>query len=309
MVGDGVAMQHLRTQLMRLGPHFRTVLLTGETGTGKELAARELHRFSPAADGPFVVFNAARVGEAVVEWQGSAESLPTATDDVEALLQAARSGTLYFDQIGEMPVAMQTQLLHVLQLRELMARGSIERKGERVQLIASTRQDLRVLASTGRFREDLYYRIATVEIRIPPLRKRMEDLPLLAQHFLRRGGELDYEGGSRMTGEALDRLMQYGWPGNVRELENLVRRCVVESGDGVIDLQHVAMSLDHAGVGAAAGLNSRPSKLQEVIEQHVLYVLKCCEGNKVRAAELLGISRSTLYRMLDSCAGSSAGVV
>lgn len=297
MVGGGVAMQQLRLQLQRLGPHFRTVLLTGETGTGKELAARELHQFSPQADGPFVVFNAASVGEAVIEWRGAAEMLPTGADDLDSLLKAAHGGALYFDQIGEMPAATQGQLLQVLQRRDRMARGSSGSNNQGPRIIASTSQDLRLLAQAGRFREDLYYRIATVEIALPPLRERLEDVSELVDYFLRQCTESTGQSVCRITGGALDRLMEYSWPGNVRELENLVRRSVMESS--LIDEEQVALILDAAGAVVVSGLTGRTPRLQEVVEQHVLHVLKYCGGNKVRAAELLGISRSTLYRMLD----------
>jgi DNA-binding NtrC family response regulator len=300
-------MVRLRTQLQRLGPHFRTVLMTGETGTGKELAARELHRFSPHAEGPFVVFDAASVGEAVIEWQGSAEALPTAADDMDSLLRAAHRGTLYFDQIGEMPAAMQAQLLHVLQQRERIARGSNGTREGGARIIGATSQDLRALMSLGRFREDLYYRIATVEVALPPLRERVEDVPALTRYFLERCGAWLGRDGGRITGEALDRLMQYAWPGNVRELENLVLRGLMESRDGAIDVQHVDRILDGAGESRSKDASHGAVRLQEVIERHVLHVLKCCGGNKVRAAEELGISRSTLYRMLDACAASATG--
>lgn len=302
IVGDGVAMLRLRAQVQRLGPHFRTALVTGETGTGKELAARELHRSSPQADGPFVVFHAASVGEAVMEWQGAAEALPTGVDDVDSLLRAARGGTLYFDQIGEMPAAMQTQLLHVLQHRERVSRGSRSMQGGETRVIASTSEDLRGLVSSGRFREDLYYRIATVKIGLPPLRERSEDVPALAQYFLLRYGAVYAQDSREIAAEALGLLMQHEWRGNVRELENLVRRGVMESADSVMDAQQVTALLGAGGTETAAGLAGRTVRLQEVIEHHVQHVLKRCGGNKVRAAELLGISRSTLYRMLDACA-------
>lgn len=298
IVGDGVAMERLRTQIQRLGPHFRTVLVTGETGTGKELTARELHRFSPQADGPFVVFNAASVGAAVVEWQGSTESLPTAAGDLDSLLEAARGGSLYFDQVGEMPVALQTQLLEQLLRRERSFRASRGTPRMETRILASTSQDLRGLAAHGRFREDLYYRIATVEIGLPPLRERMEDLPALVGHFLRCYAERCDYGLATVTQEAMDCLMEYSWPGNVRELENLVGRVCLETGS--FDAERVARVLDATGFAGSSRVSGHTMRLQQVVEQHVLQVLKLSDGNKVRAAELLGISRSTLYRMLDA---------
>ena len=230
IVGDGVTMRRLRTQLQRLGPHFRTALISGEGGTGKELVARELHRLSPHADGPFVVFNAASVENAVIEWRGAAEALPTGADDLDSLLRAAHGGTLFFDRISELPIAMQAQLLEVLERKEFAGRSSRSMEHGETRIIASTSEDLRVLASAGRFRKDLYFKISAVEIALPPLRERMEDVPALVAYFSLRCAEITGRSGGGLTDAASNRLLRHAWPGNVLELKSLV--CMISMKRG-----------------------------------------------------------------------------
>ena len=303
LVGESAAMRRLRTQLQRLGPHYRTVLLRGEIGCGKECAARVLHQMSPHADGPFVCFDPGSMRETVMEWTGAGSDLPSAPGDMERLLLAAHRGTLYFDEIAEMPLEMQGQLVQVLRRLERVGSKTGEGRAgaatERLEtrIIASTSRDLRQLASVSRFREDLYYRIAMVEIEVPPLRERKEDLAGLAEYLMERYAALAGRQAVPLDSETLQRLQGYGWPGNVRELDGVIHRAMLENDDGA---------------RAAGGLRipeqprdgthdeMQGMTLQEVMERHVLLVLRRCEGNKVRTAEMLGISRSTLYRMLES---------
>lgn len=273
MVGESAAMQRLRSQLRRIGPYFRTALIRGEAGTGKQLAARMLHGWSPAASAPFTL------------WDGT---------DARTLDAVPHRGSVFVDEVGELPMVAQGALLRLLQRLE-RARG----QGEPTRVITSTRHDLRILATTGRFRQDLYYRIATIEVTVPPLRERLEDIPALVQHFattFRRNGS---DGLTRITDEAMEWLEGQLWPGNVRELESALRAAAVAASGDKVEARHIAGVVagsptpEHHGPKALI-------KLQDVVDQHVLRVLERCEGNKLRAAELLGISRSTLYRMLEA---------
>lgn len=283
IVGSSAAMRRLRMQVRRIGPHFRSVLVSGEAGTGKELVARALHAMGPG--GEFVVCRTAEL------------------EDALAGCDMSFRGTLFLDEVSEIRLEAQDQLLRVLKKHE-RAQGHLESL-QRIDLriIASTRDDLRTLAFAGRFRQELYQRLATLEIAVPPLRERLEDLPELARFFLRRFGMT--EGGSvdGIADETVKRLQRYPWPGNVRELEHVLQDGVMRSDGGRIEPHHLP-ALTEAGVVACATAASKGVRLQDVVEQHVLQVLKDCGGNKLRAAEMLGISRSTLYRMLEAGASS-----
>ncbi|HTD97200.1 MAG TPA: sigma 54-interacting transcriptional regulator [Edaphobacter sp.] len=292
MVGDSTAMKRLRLQVRRLGPHFRTVLISGEPGSGKELAARALHGASTAAGGPFVTCAASTL-ESEAEGDGLGGD-----GTLESLLAQAKRGLLFFDGIDEMPLIAQARLLQVMRQHEWARDGLAAPQKMDMRIVASTSEDLRVLASTGQFRQELYQRIAMVEIALPPLRERMEDIPALAQHFLRRFGRMYERSAERIAEDAMELLKLYRWPGNVRELENVLRNGVLRNEGTALEASDLPQFVEtHADAGGVA-----TARLQDVVEQHVLQVLRSCSGNKVRAAEALGISRSTLYRMLEACA-------
>jgi DNA-binding NtrC family response regulator len=295
LVGESAAMQQLRTQIQRLGPHFRTVLLRGEAGTGKALVARALHGLSSHASGPFLILRCAPddTGEAALPFD----------ERMAVALKESHRGTLYFDRICMMPAPAQYGLLKALQRRD-RARGPIVVHGLEARIIAGSSEDLRVQVATGKFYEELYRRLSMVEIELPPLRERQADLEVLANFFLRRYASRFGKPIERITAEALGRLRSYHWPGNVEELKRRMFRAVVENSGGWIEEMHVA-SLAPAMTPADANIPASSTLLHEVVEQHVFRVLKGCLGNKVKAAEMLGISRSTLYRMLD--AGVQAG--
>jgi DNA-binding NtrC family response regulator len=280
IVGNSAAMKRLRVQVRRIGPHFRAVLVSGEAGTGKEFVARALHARSYVADGPFVVCNAA--------------------DAIGNLLHLSQQRTLFLNGVNEMPLEAQGWLLHALGKHEL-AQGHLEASQRRdLRIITSTNEDLKILVSTGRFRQELYQRLATLAISLPPLRERMEDLPELARFFLDRFATAYGRRVHEIADEAMERMQRYCWPGNVRELVIALRDGVLQSEGEVLELHH--LHLAETTEPASSSLNSSESVLlQDVVYRHVLHVLKNCEGNKLRAAEMLGISRSTLYRMLDDC--------
>jgi DNA-binding NtrC family response regulator len=277
IVGDSATMRRLRVQVRRIGPHFRTVLVRGESGTGKELVARALHTMSHVADEPFVVCHAMEIEKAV-----------------SSRIKVSQRGALFFDGISTMNLEAQEQLLRAL--------AETEQRSE-LRIIASTREDLKILVSTGRFRQDLYQRLATVEILVPPLRERMEDIPALARHFLDRFAVLCGRRVHEIAEGAMERMQRYRWPGNVRELETVLRHGALQTEDQVLGPHHLP-ELESELATPATGASVR---LEDVVHQHVLRVLSDCGGNKLHAAELLGISRSTLYRMLES--GSQAAAL
>lgn len=286
IVGSSTAMRRLRLQVRRIGPHFRTVLVSGEAGTGKRLVARALHAMSQSAGAPFVVCPAAAFDEA---------------------LPASREGTLFLNRVSEMSLAEQGRLLMVLKRHELVQSREGARRTMDMRIVASTIEDLRILVSTGRFRQDLYQRLATVDISLPPLRERMEDIPELARHFL---GRLELPYGRpvhEISDGALARMQRYRWPGNVRELESVLRDGVMLCAGEVLESHDLPEFTGTSEPEKSTAVAHGSMRLQDVVEQHVLNVLKDCGGNKLRAAEVLGISRSTLYRMLD--AGASAGIL
>ena len=296
LTGNSAAMERLRLQVRRIGPHFRTVLVSGEPGCGKELVARALHRLSQGADRPFVVCHAATLDDAPAGQPDSNRANVGSVDRIAALMRTANGGTLFLDEIGEMPLEVQGELLRVLRRLEWSQDRLSATQKPGVRMIASSSQEIRGLVSAGRFRQELYRRIATLEITVPPLKERMEDLPELAGDFLGRFALMYGKRVERIAEDAMERLMTHRWPGNVRELENLMRNSVLLS-DGVEllvrDLPEFAADL--RGDSTTGGV----MKLEDVVERHVLHVLKICSGNKLRAAEVLGISRSTLYRMLE----------
>jgi DNA-binding NtrC family response regulator len=273
MVGDGAAMQRLWMQVERLGPHFRALLVRGESGTGKELAARVLHEGSDGEGEAFVVCHAATLKDGMESQLGG-------------LIRSTGRGTLFFDAIEEMPLHAQDRLLWTMEQKMY------------TRMIASCSQDLRILVASGRFRRNLYHRLAMVEIVLEPLRNRMEDIPALAMYFLNRSSTIYKKNVTTIAQEAIEWLKEYEWPGNVRELEDAMRNGVVECEGSVLEMKHLISMMEKTGGAAAMTETSQSLRLQDVVERHVLHVLKGCAGNKLRAAELLGISRSTLYRML-----------
>ena len=294
IVGSSAAIRRLRLQVRRIGPHFRTVLVKGEPGTEKELVARALHGMSQNPATPFVRCPAATF-EALAEYSGNIEA-----DLAGSWMTVCHGGTLFLDEISEMPLKAQGRLLDVLKTHEL-AQSRIE-ASERLDLrvIASTVEDLRIMVSTGRFRLELYQRLATVEITVPPLRERIDDLDELVRHFLGQFAQL-YGCSFHMLPElAMEQMRRYRWPDNVREVGRVLWDSVVWSRGQSIELYRQPASVEPRVPEQSASAAGKSVRLQNVVEQHVLQVLKDCGGNKLRAAEALGISRSTLYRILDT---------
>ena len=297
LLGDETGLRHIRSQVERIGPHFRLALISGEIGAGKEQVARCLHLASPGAEGPFVVVRTEDLENASIAGAGGLTATISELDD---LLESSRGGTLFLDEIANLSLAGQDALLQLLD-RQARSRGL--RDG---RIIAGTVRSLRTMAASGAFRQDLLYRISTVEITVPSLRERKADIPGLAHRFLERFSKLYGKSVQSLSRDALDMLCRQEWPGNVRELENLIRNAVTQCDGSRLDASHLR-SLPGALPGATEFQSASPRsvRLQDVVEGHVLEILRRCDGNKLRAAELLGISRSTLYRMLDSVAAAA----
>jgi len=310
LIGRTPQMIELYKEIARVAPTPSTVLIVGESGTGKELIARAIHTHSPRARGPFVAINCGALTETLLEAElfGHARgSFTGAVTDKKGLFEEAHEGTIFLDEISETTPALQVKLLRVLQEGEIKRVGETRPRRVDVRVIAATNRDLEAEVRAGRFREDLYYRLSVITLRVPPLRERREDIPLLATHFLRRAAQ--QTGRSlAFSSAALALLMAYSWPGNVRELENSIEYAVIHARGGVImpedlpeKIRAEMPSLRRGRPPAAletALFHDLPS-LDELERRYLLYVLEVVKGTRSRAAEILGIDRRTLYRMAE----------
>ncbi len=310
LIGRTPQMIELYKEIARVAPTSSTVLILGESGTGKELIARALHAHSRRAQNPFVAINCGALTETLLEAElfGHVRgSFTGAVADKKGLFEEAHGGTIFLDEISETTPALQVKLLRVLQEGEIKRVGETRSRSVDVRVIAATNRDLEQEVKAGRFREDLYYRLSVVTLRVPPLRERREDIPLLAAYFLRRAQERTGRA-LAFSPAALDVLMAYPWPGNVRELENSIEYAAIHARGGVIapeDLpEKIRSSLPHlrrtrAATTLEATLFHDLPSLDELERRYLLYVLDCVKGNRSRAAEILGIDRRTLYRMAE----------
>jgi DNA-binding NtrC family response regulator len=299
MVGRSPLMLDVFAKIRRVAPHYRTVLVRGATGTGKELAARALYQLSPASAGPFIVCNCSALVETLVESElfGYVKGAFTgATQDKKGLFEHAHGGAVFLDEIGELSPAGQAKLLRVLQNREIQRVGSSTTREVDVRVIAATNRDLKAMVKEGLFREDLYYRLAMVEVSLPRLADRKEDLPLLQRFFLQK---FSAEYGKPMMGlarRAQIRMAAYPWPGNIRELENVIGNACMMADGPVIDIRDLPETLRE--VSPEVIQDDSFASLEEMQKRHVLRVLEHVDGNKTRAAEILGIGRATIYQLL-----------
>ncbi len=284
-----------------VAPTDSTVLITGESGTGKEVLARFIHRISNREDGPFISINCGALPENLLESElfGHVKgSFTGAVKDKDGLLVAARGGTFFLDEVGEMSPSLQVKLLRALQEREIVPVGATRTVDIDVRIIAATNRDLEEEMRRNAFRSDLYYRLNVISLHMPPLRDREDDIPLLAEHFL---GQLEREGARlELDEEALARLRAYDWPGNVRELENALERAGVLAGGKSIGVEHLPdRVVDPPARRLVDDRGTGNPTLDTVERAYVLWVLESEGGNKARAAEVLGIDPSTLYRKLN----------
>jgi DNA-binding NtrC family response regulator len=300
IVGWSPLMLDAYDRVRRVAPHFQNILVNGDTGTGKELVARALHRLSPVASGPFVVCNCAAMVETLFESElfGHVKGAFTgAIQDKKGYFELAHKGTLFLDEIGDASLAIQAKLLRVLQDHKVQRVGSPMLHEVNVRVIAATNRDLRAMVAEKQFREDLYYRISSVEINLPRLFRRQEDLPLLERHFMERFAAQYNKPLRGITRKAQILLARHSWPGNVRELENvLAHACMMAQGDA-IDVQDLPGAIINAQ-SLVSEEDEEMSSMEDVQRRHILRVLKRVDDNRTRAAEILGVSRTTLYRLL-----------
>lgn len=300
IVGRSPAIVEVFERVQKIARHFTNVLIVGPTGSGKELVAWALHKLSPVSAQRFAVCNCSALVDTLLESQlfGHMRGAFTgATDTRPGLFEYANGGTVFLDEIGEMSLAMQSKLLRVIENREIQRVGSPEVRKIDVRLVAATNRDLRSEVIAGRFREDLFYRLSTLEIRVPSLAERIEDIPLLIQFFLKKYNQAYGKNIRGLTRRAQAVLLRYHWPGNVRELENVISSACLTAEASFIDVSDLPPHLQRQH---PAGLELddawRPLPLEEIKRHHIARVLEFCAGNRVRAAQILGIGRTSLYR-------------
>jgi DNA-binding NtrC family response regulator len=300
MIGRSPSMLEVFAKIRRIAPHFRSVLVTGATGTGKELAAKALHHLSPASTASFAVCNCSALVESLLESQlfGYVRGAFTgAVQDKQGIFEYANGGTVFLDEVGELSLSAQAKLLRVLQNNEVQRVGSPVPHQVNVRVIAATHRDLRRMVAAEQFREDLFYRLSVVEISLPSLARRKEDLPLLQRHFLEKYSKIYGKDISGITRRAQARLAAHNWPGNVRELENVISgSCIMASGS-MIDLHDLPEVLRGPVRGSEPDISGFVT-LEAMQEHYLMRVLEFVQGNKAKAAEILGVGRNTVYQML-----------
>jgi two-component system response regulator HydG len=299
IIGQSPSMRRLMEMLATIAPSEATVMVTGESGTGKELIARAIHANSPRRKGPYIAVNCAALAETLLESElfGHEKGAFTGAEKRrEGRFLVADKGTIFLDEIGEMPMSMQVKLLRAIQEREIQRVGGDQTLKIDVRIVAATNRDLMVEVEAGRFRQDLYYRLNVVTLALPPLREREEDIPLLAVHFLSKFAEKNGKHIKGFTPEAMDRMLKHSWPGNVRELENAVERAVVLALGEYIGERELPPQLS-----GASGEIGRPDggfanmTLEELERLAILDAMDATGGNKSEAARRLGITRKTLH--------------
>jgi DNA-binding NtrC family response regulator len=303
LVGRSAGMDKVRTLITKVAPTHSTVLILGETGTGKELVARAVHEQSPRAEMPFVAVNCGALPETLIESElfGHRKGSFTGADEHRVgLFEVAHGGTIFLDEIGELPKAMQAKLLRVLESREIRRVGENKSITVDVRVVCATHRDLHEMVVEGEFREDLVYRINTFEIYLPPLRDRLEDIAEIATHLLSRFRPKAGPGGPALTLDAIEALKSHVWPGNVRELANAIEHATILCDNGPISAEHLPSALGRRQLTGSAANRPGPITLRDLEMQAIYQSLERHGGNKPRAADELGISLKTLYNKINA---------
>jgi two-component system response regulator HydG len=305
LIGSSPAMRQVHELIRRVGGSDASVLIQGETGTGKELVARAVHAASPRSGGPFVALNCAAVPPALLESELFGHARGAFTDAKNArqgLFLESSGGTLFLDEIGEMPLDMQAKLLRALQERVVRPVGANSEVPFDARIVTATHRDLEDDVRKGRFREDLYYRINVVRIDVPALRERSADVLELSRHFLRMASERSGRPAFRLSPPVAERLVAYDWPGNVRELENCLERAVALARSEQLTVEDLPERIERFRPERLVVSTDEVSdilSLDEVERRYMLRVIKLLNGNKARAAQMLGLDRRTLYRKME----------
>jgi len=305
LVGASGAMQDVMRQVETAAPSTASVLITGETGSGKEMVARSLHMLSPRAERPFVAINCSAIPESLMESEIFGHEKGAFTGAAERRIgcfELAHGGTLLLDEIGEMPAPTQAKLLRVLEDRKVRRLGSKVETPVDVRVLAATNKNPEQAVAEGHLRQDLYFRLNVFHIHLPPLREHKEDLPLLIEHLLEDISEKHGKKVSGVGADVMELLRSYPWPGNVRELRNVLERAAIASDRGTIGRQHLPSDFGHAAATVTAGLNGVRFPIGTTVDdmerELILQTLAATSQNKTRAAELLGISLKTLHNKL-----------
>jgi two-component system, NtrC family, response regulator HydG len=301
LLGTSQAMQEMFALVRKIAPCDVNVLITGETGTGKELLARAIHQFSGRSTGPLIAFSCVNLPETLIEDELFGHEKGAFTGALMARrgrLETADQGTLFLDEIGDLGLGLQPKLLRVLQERSFERLGSSAPNSLNIRLICATNRNLAEMVQKGTFREDLYYRLNVVHMHLPPLRDRREDIPLLAQHFLQISGEQFGKKAKRFSQSAVRTLEEYGWPGNVRELENAVQRAVVLSDGPTVDAWHLPPSI--MGNPEAPSVNGLyEEEVRQFKKRLLVRTLRECGWRKAESARVLGVARGYLHRLIN----------
>ncbi|MGB5277279.1 MAG: sigma-54 dependent transcriptional regulator [Gammaproteobacteria bacterium] len=302
IITQDLAVQRLLETARQIAAVDCSVVIHGESGTGKELMARFIHEHSKRADGPFVAFNCGALHEelAASELFGHEKGSFTGANARKiGLFEAAHGGTLFLDEVAELPLMMQVKLLRVLQERELMRVGSNEPISIDVRVVAASNRHLKEAVDKGHMRDDLYFRLNVVTLSLPPLRDRRDDIPLLAYYLLRKFSTVMGRDVQEISPEAMQRLVEYDYPGNIRELSNFIERGVALTQGNELGIEHLPQSLGALTVRVfTPEMASTPTTLEEQEAEHILHVLKMADGNRTKAARILGIDRVSLWRKL-----------
>ncbi len=302
IIGESPAMKEVYRMVKRVSEANSNVLITGPSGTGKELVARAIHSNSSRSSKPFIAINCGAIPKELIESElfGHKKGAFTgAISDKDGVFTAANKGSVFLDEVGEIPLGQQVNLLRVIQEREVKPIGSNQTISFDTRIIAATNKDLEQEVENGNFREDLYYRLNVVEIPLPTLQQRREDIPLLAHHFLNKYSRELNRPVKGISGDAMSALMSYEWKGQVRELENIIERTVLLGSGDFITFDDLPNSIRNTEGTYTFDPNSLEEAVQNFEKHHIMSVLKQTEGNKTEAARLLGIDPSTLYRKME----------